>query len=628
MCGIAGWAGLSGRQNGRAELQRMCDVIRHRGPDDEGFHLATDVALGMRRLSIIDVAGGHQPISSEDGNATIVYNGEIYNFQGLRRELEARGHTFRTHTDTEVILHRFEERGPQVVDDLNGMFALAIWDERAQQLFVARDRMGIKPLYYWPVDGGVVFASELKSIACLPFFDQPIDPEGLAQYLSLGYVPDPLSIYAGVHKLPPGHRLLWSRSEGLRVEQYWSPLRAEDPTIDRDAAVEEIRRLIDDAVRARLVADVPLGAFLSGGIDSSTVVAHMARHKTGALKTFSIGFEEREFNEADDARAVAEALGTQHTQLTVRPDVDALIEAVVLGFDEPFADSSAIPTYLVSELARQQVTVSLSGDGGDELFGGYTRYIETLGRRRELPTLLGRPLAALARRLPHATLGRNRLLDLGRRIEGRYATQVAYPLDPREGGVAGPDLLARLPDFERCLEPWFAQVPTGTLAHRLMSVDLLTYLPGDILTKVDRMSMAVSLEARVPLLDHRLVEFAMRIPSELKVRGEGKWILREAVRHLLPERVFRKAKQGFAVPLKPWLRNELRHRLEPLTRPNAEIQEWVDRASVLRLRREHDERRRDHSTLLWRLLVLQLWLESRHSPLPTPDPSLLGAADA
>ncbi len=612
MCGIAGWVGIEQREaDAQANITRMCDAIRHRGPDDVGTWVEGHLALGMRRLSIIDLAGGHQPIRNEDGQVTIVFNGEIYNYPALTSSLKAQGHRFSTNSDTEAIVHLYEERGVGVVDELNGMFGFAIWDAKEERLLLARDRIGIKPLYYWLTPSGLAFASELKSITSLPSFQPVLNREAVAAYLSFGYVPDPMSVFEGVHKLAPGHRLTWSRDQGAHVEEYWSPLGSEDPAIDRHTAVEHIRTLIDDAVQMRMIADVPLGAFLSGGLDSSTVVAHMARHSTQPVKTFSIGFEEREFNEADDARVVAEALGTEHTQLTVRPEVDALIEQVVQAFDEPFADSSAIPTFLVSELARQHVTVSLSGDGGDELFGGYTRYQSTLAGGRAAPAFLGSLLAGIGRRLPQGAFGRNRLMDFGRSFEGRYAGTVTLPLAPTEGGVGAASVVEGQPLMNGRLDRWFARVPLGSPAHRLMSVDLLTYLPGDILTKVDRMSMAVSLEARVPLLDHRLIEFATQIPAALKIRGEGKWIMREAVRSMLPARVFQKAKQGFAVPLKPWFRKELHHRLVQLSEESSPLAPWVDRPALLRIRAEHEVGRRDHSHLLWRLLVLHLWLREQ-----------------
>ena len=386
MCGIAGYAGLPrSPEQMRADLQFMCDAIRHRGPDDAGYYVDEGVALGMRRLSIIDLATGRQPIHNEDGRVTIVFNGEIYNYRELHERLRARGHRFRTVSDTESIVHLYEESGPELVHELNGMFGFALWDESRRRLLLARDRLGIKPLYYWPTDGGVAFASELKSLLTLDEFTRDVDPQGMAYFLALGYVPAPHTIYRGVKKLEPGEYLTWDRDRGVEVHRYWSPIVEEDPGLGAEEAIRLVQETLEDAVRLRLVSDVPLGAFLSGGIDSSTVVGTMSRLMDEPVKTFSIGFEEPEFNEADDARLVSDALGTDHTQLIVRPDVDALIERVATSFDEPFADASAIPTFLVSELARRDVTVSLSGDGGDELFGGYLRYRSAVQRNTTLP---------------------------------------------------------------------------------------------------------------------------------------------------------------------------------------------------------------------------------------------------
>ena len=365
MCGIAGCVGWpAGPQQIAADLRLMCDAMMHRGPDDAGYYLAPGVGLGMRRLSIIDVAGGHQPIGNEDGSVQVVFNGEIYNYRELRAQL-AGSHRFTTNSDTETIVHLYEDLGERVVDRLRGMYAFAIWGERSRSLLVARDRLGVKPLYYWETSEGLAFASELKALLHLPACPRDIDVEALADYLSLGYVPEPKSIVRGIRKLEPGHLLTWSRDAGVAVRRYWSPFRPEDPTIDERQAVEEIRRLLSEAVRYRLIAEVPLGAFLSGGIDSSAVVAEMARQMDRPVQTFSIGFREPEFNEAPHAAAVASALGTDHAELIVNPDVEALFEQVIAAFDEPFADSSAVPTLLVSQLARTAVTVALSGDGGD-----------------------------------------------------------------------------------------------------------------------------------------------------------------------------------------------------------------------------------------------------------------------
>lgn len=610
MCGIAGFGGLPGA--GEHELRRMCDRITHRGPDDDGWLVDGPVGIGMRRLSIIDLGGGKQPISNEDGTIHVVFNGEIYNFRELRRDLERRGHAFRTGTDTECLVHLYEEYGRELVHHLRGMFAFAIWDSRRQRLLLARDRLGIKPLYYRRDGTGVSFASELKALTALAGQEWTLDRRALGRYLAFGYVPDPLTIYQEASKLPPGHTLEWDRSGAVEVREYWSPVRPEDDTLDEETAALEIRRLLEQSVRYRLVADVPLGAFLSGGIDSSAVVATMSRQLDRPVRTFSIGFDEPAFNEAPDARRVAEALGTDHTQLIVRPDADALVERIVSAFDEPFADSSAIPTFLVSELARTQLKVVLSGDGGDELFGGYTRYTDQLRRRTVLPAPAAAALRGAARRLPQGARGRNRLLELSRTRRGRYVGAVADPLEVAEGGVALPELSGAAGSWEHLLDEAFNDADTRDPVSQLMLVDLLTYLPGDILTKVDRMSMAVSLEARVPVLDHELVEFAATVPSHMKIRrGTGKWIFRQALDGLVPDFVFSKRKQGFGVPLRPWFHGPLSGRIDDLLRPGNGLYEYVDPAAVRRVVGEHRRGRRDHSPMLWKLLVLHLWLEGR-----------------
>ena len=625
MCGIAGIAGSPlDVPQATALARRMCDAIRHRGPDDDGYFVAPGIALGMRRLSIIDVAGGHQPIGSEDGSVQIVFNGEIYNHHDLRRQLTADGHAFRTHADTEAIVHGSEQWGDDVVSRLRGMFAFAIWDAKRRRLLIARDRLGIKPLCYQLRDGVLHFGSELRTLLAGDFRSPSVSPASVAWYLALGYVPDPLAILDGVAKLPPGHTLVWQADtpDQVVVRRYWSPVRNEIRISD-DEATEELRRLLATAVSSHLESEVPLGAFLSGGLDSSTVVALMAREAGGRVKTFSIGFEEMGYNEAPHARAVAEALGTEHRELILRPDANEVIDGLVSLFDEPFADSSALPTYFVSELARREVTVALSGDGGDELFAGYTRYAEVM-RQGVTPAPL-RPLATAAGRLlPQGAYGRNRLLDLGRSGRGRYATTVALPLAIHEGGVAQPGVARLLPPFSQLLDPWFESGAARDLPTRLGLVDMQSYLPGDILTKVDRTSMAVSLEARVPLLDHPLVEFAVSLPGHLKLTGGvGKQIFRKAIAGIVPDIVLAKRKQGFAVPLDRWFRHELRGRLEGLD-DRAAVAEWVDGRAARRLVSEHVRGRRDHSHQLWRILVLDLWLAALadgsmsrpNSPLP------------
>jgi asparagine synthase (glutamine-hydrolysing) len=609
VCGIAGFAGWPLDADDAARTVRtMCDAIVHRGPDDSGFFVAPEVALGMRRLSIIDVAGGQQPIGNEDGSIQVVFNGEIYNHHELRRDLVARGHQFRTRSDTEAIVHLYEEMGEDCVVRLRGMFAIALWDARARRLMLARDRLGIKPLSYWLTPDGIAFCSELRSLLALSRFVPRLDERGIAAFLSLGYVPDPLAAFAGVAKLSPGHVLTWSAEQGARTRRYWSPVGAETAAVDEVETTERLRELLAAAVGSHLESEVPLGAFLSGGLDSSTVVALMARTAPIRPRTFSIGFDDSRFNEAPHARRVAEAIGTEHTELVVTPDADRWVDGLVGLFDEPFADSSALPTYVVSWLARRHVTVSLSGDGGDELFGGYTRYVDTL-RRPDVPAWGRVLLGALGRALPHIAPGRGRLLNRARPRQAAYAGTVALALPPAEGGMAAPRLVPREGQFGDILADAFAAAGARDFASQIMLVDASTYLPGDILTKVDRVSMAVSLEARVPLLDHPLVEFALALPARLKIRdGVGKHIFRAAIRGLVPSDVLDHPKLGFAVPLGPWFRGPLRHRLDQLARANGGLYDLLDRAAVRRLTREHLLRRRDHSTALWRALVLQLWL--------------------
>jgi asparagine synthase (glutamine-hydrolysing) len=606
MCGITGYAGWQrDAERSTAELRAMCGAIIHRGPDEEGHHVAPDVALGMRRLRVIDPAGGSQPMSNETDTVHVVFNGEIYNFRRLREQLR-HDHDLRTNSDTEVLVHLYEEYGCGMVDHLRGMFAFAIWDDRQHRLFLSRDRLGIKPLYYWETAGGVAFASELRSFLALEDFPREVDGDAVREYLALGYVPDPACIFKGVRKLPPGHSLTWDRERGVQVRRYWTAIRPEQPVADERAAVEELRRLIADAVDSHLVSDVPLGAFLSGGIDSSTVVAEMSRLVDRPVRTFSIGFEDPEFNEAPHAALVAKALGAEHTELIVRPDADALIEELVQTYDEPFGDSSALPMMMVSRLARQHVTVALSGDGGDELFGGYTRYAE-LERSRVLPDRVRSIARGIALLLPQSAYGRNRLLDLSRTRRGRYAATVAQALDAREGGIL--DGVDESLGLDRLLDRWFEPAEGRDFLTQMTMVDVQSYLPGDILTKVDRASMSVSLEARVPLLDHPLVEFAMALPGTLKRRnGTGKWILREAIKGLVPASVLTQPKRGFAVPLNDWLRTPLRHRLVTLLERDRRVYEYVDYGSIERLVREHLSARRDHSHLLWRVLALDLWL--------------------
>src|SRR5438034_6155022 len=411
MCGIAGFVGMQIPCDEAARRVRaMCDAIAHRGPDSDGYHIADGEALGTRRQRTIDVSGAPQPISNEDGPIIVVFNAEIYNHRSLRRQLEASGHRCRTHSDTEVLVHLYVDFGPEMVTRLHGMFAFAIWDSRNRVLLIARDRIGMKPLSYMARPEGLVFCSELRSLCALDSSRLRVAPSAVMQYLAFGYVPDPASIFEGVRKLPPGHLLLWSAQKGTELRRYWVPPHPEGPPMDQTELLETLRAKLDAAVASHLEAEVPLGAFLSGGLDSSTGVALMSRHASGRVRTFSLGFAEEEYDESTAARTVAAELGTVHTSLVLRPNVEDTFEAIAAMFDEPFADSSAIPTFLVAQLARQSVTVALSGDGGDELFGGYTRYRGVLGHKEGDWGGLFRLVSALALMLPHIVPGRNRIV--------------------------------------------------------------------------------------------------------------------------------------------------------------------------------------------------------------------------
>ncbi len=627
MCGIAGFVGVQiPEAEAGIRVRAMCDAIVHRGPDTEGYHLADGVALGMRRLSIIDVGGGQQPIYNEDGSIVVVFNGEIYNHRVLRRELESSGHLFRTRSDTEVLVHLYEDLGAEMVLRLHGMFAFAIWDSRNRDLLIARDHTGMKPLSYLELPEGLAFCSELRSLMAFHPDQLRVSPIAVMQYLAFGYVPDPASIFEGARKLPPGHLLLWNAMQGLTVRRYWTPPHPESLKIDERELVETLRVKLDTAVASHLEAEVPLGAFLSGGLDSSTVVALMSRHASRRVRTFSIGFAEEEFDESAAARAVAAELGTEHTELIVRPNVEEMFDMIAAMFDEPFADSSAIPTFLVAQLARQSVTVALSGDGGDELFGGYTRYREVLRHKAGGWPRIRKLLSALGLMLPHFFPGRNRLVDCGRSRWGRYAATVIQPLRFDEGGVARADLPGgTLRVTDQLLDHLSLEVGDD-FAAAMMHADLETYLPGDILTKVDRTSMAVSLEARVPFLDFDLVEFALRIPGTWRVTGEeSKRLFRRAIKGMVPESVLSRPKQGFEIPLGRWFRGPLRHRIEALRDPSQELRQYVNVDATRRVVFEHMIGRRDHSGLLWRLIVLDSWLAAfNQGHLGRPPVSVVG----
>ncbi|HLK10076.1 MAG TPA: asparagine synthase (glutamine-hydrolyzing) [Candidatus Binatia bacterium] len=624
MCGIAGELRLEpGAPASTERVRAMCDVMVHRGPDDTGVFAADEVALGMRRLSIVDLAGGRQPLGNEDGSVQVVCNGEIYNAPALQDELTARGHRLRSRSDVEVIAHLYEELGPAAVGRLEGMFAFALWDGRARRLVLGRDRVGIKPLYVAEGEGRLLFGSEAKCLLA-GGLDARIDPQALHDYLTLGYVPGPASIFAGVRQLAPGHVLVaepWRAGSPVRVEPYWGlrghvapppPGRTE---ADWQAALSATLKA---AVASHLMSDVPLGVFLSGGLDSGTIVALMAELGVRPIRTFTIGFEEKTFDETRIAREVAARYGTDHHELIVRPDAAALLPKLVRHFDEPFADSSAIPVYYLSQLAREHVTVVLSGEGGDEMLGGYETYrarrIARLYAR--LPEVVGgRLIPALVRRLPvsHARVSFD--YKAKRFVGGAYLSAAAGHLwwktvldEDGKAALYGGGQATERAATVRLFEAAFAE-GDGDELDRLQFVDGTLYLPSDILVKVDRMSMAHSLEARVPFLDRAVVEFSRRLPSRLRLRGlTTKYLLRRAMAGRLPEAVTAGRKRGFNVPMPAWLAGDLRDFTRDLLAPSRlRRQGLLDPRAVERLLTEHAAKRADHSRAIWTLLVLSVW---------------------
>jgi asparagine synthase (glutamine-hydrolysing) len=615
MCGIAGLVVAPGQPAPAMELgRRMNAVILHRGPDDEGLHCDERALLGMRRLSIIDVAGGHQPLYAADRQVCLVFNGEIYNYRELRADLEKDGCRFATHSDTEVVLQAYLRSGVAALEALDGMFAIALWDKRTQELILARDRFGEKPLYYTHDPRRLVFGSELKSLLQVHDCPRDIDPEGLRAYLAYGYVPSPGSIFNGVHKLPPAHYLRY-RDGQVSLQRYWRPSLARKTSLDEAQAGEKLEELLDRAVASRLVSDVPFGAFLSGGLDSSTVVALMARHMSQPVKTFTIGFKEAAYNELDDARRVATHLGTEHHELVVEPDAVDLLEKLVWHFDEPFADSSAVPTFLVSERASRHVKMVLTGDGGDEMFGGYDRYLnlmklEQLGGMRKPGGRLLKMAGALLPN-PHGERARRIGDRLQLPFDERYLSGVAMMrgdiarrLRAQAGGSNHFDL-PFLHDAGRDLGAG------DSVLDRAIAIDLQSYLPDDILVKLDRMAMAASLEGRSPFLQPDLVEFALSLPEDYRVRrGRGKHLLREVAGKWLPPRAISKPKQGFGIPLAEWFRGPLRA-LAADTFASRAFRErgLLDPLAAESLLDEHVNRRIDRSEALWQVLCLELWAQ-------------------
>jgi asparagine synthase (glutamine-hydrolysing) len=623
MCGISGKLYFNRERPVEPEvLERMNTALSHRGPDDAGVHCDGPVGLTHRRLSIIDLSpAGHQPMANEDGTVWIVFNGEIYNFPALRPDLLRRGHRFRSQSDTEVILHLYEEHGPECLGFLRGMFAFAIWDGPRRQLFLARDRLGKKPLCYHQDGDALRFASEVKAILQEPQVEVRPDPGGLLQYLTYGYVPGACSAFQGVRRLPPAHYLL-CRDGRVEVVRYWRLRQDRKARRSEEDWCQEILVRLEEAVRLRLISDVPLGAFLSGGIDSSAVVALMSRVADGPVKTFSIGFDEPEFDELAYARQVATQYATEHHELVVRPDAAAILPKLAWHYDEPFADSSAVPTYAVAEMTRRHVTVALNGDAGDENFGGYDRYMANLlaasfdrlpgsglarGAIRAGLRLVPRP----GTRTTFFTRGRRFLEGLAEQPERRYARWFCHFYGERKTAVCTPEFLAagRGTDELAALLAAYREAAAPDFGDATLGADVGLYLPDDLLVKVDIASMAHALEARSPFLDHEFMEFVATIPFDLKIRGgTKKYILKRALRGLLPESILHRPKKGFGVPIGRWLGHELKDLVrETLLSPRCLGRGYFREATVRRMLDEHARGTAGWHYHLWTLLMLELW---------------------
>jgi asparagine synthase (glutamine-hydrolysing) len=628
MCGITGWANLNSSvpppEGAKDLLHSMCERMVHRGPDSEGLFVSTGAALGMRRLAIIDLVTGEQPVFNEDESVAVVLNGEIYNYRELRSDLEKRGHLFRSASDTEVLPHLYEEYGDAMVEHLNGMFAFALWDRGRRRLLIARDRFGEKPLYWGVFDNTLLFASEPKVLLAHPSVKPSLNLQALRQYLSLDYIPAPLSIYEGIKKLPAAHRLVLENGR-VNVEPYWRlSYKQQHPVPSEKEAEENLRELLADSVRMRLVSDVPLGVLLSGGVDSSAIAALAVRASSEAVKTFSISFAESSFDESAYARGVAKFLGTDHHEERLSANLAAnLVSEIGSWMDEPFSDPSLVPTYLLSRFTRKHVTVALGGDGGDELFAGYQMYA---GHRwaevyKRVPSFVRQRLVEpLVRLLPVKTKNLSFDYKAHRFVTGAYYDTVArhhvwfgsFTPEQQEQLLTDEVLQKTDGDIYRDARLMIEECEDSDIVTRMQSLDTRLYLAEDILTKVDRASMAVSLEVRAPFLDHRVAEYAASLPCNYKLRRQKtKYILKRAVAELLPPFVIRRGKKGFGVPVAEWLKFKLRPLARDLLSPDRVRRAGVfDPAYIARLQDEHERGVANHRKLLWTLLMFELWHES------------------
>jgi asparagine synthase (glutamine-hydrolysing) len=619
MCGIAGILNLDrSAPVNPDQIKRMCDVIWRRGPDSWGSFISGNVGMGMRRLSIIDLSGGDQPIFNEDGTVAIVFNGEIYNYKELRSGLKSRGHTFRTNTDTEVIVHLYEEYGPSCVERLRGMFAFAICDSRHSTLFVARDRLGIKPVYYWLTDDKLVFASEIKAILSMPDFQRAIDWKALEAYFTFSYIPSSLSIFQGIRKLPPGHYMVCKQGR-VSISQYWDLCFRSQGDRSFQQLVEETRDLLSESVRIRLMSDVPLGAFLSGGIDSGSVVALMALNSGDRVNTFTVGFggsTSDYFDERSLAKSVARRYATNHEEHEVLPDVENVLHDIVCAFDEPMADETVIPTYHICRVASRKLKVALSGLGGDEAFGGYDRYLGLCISHlySALPSLVrSGVIRPVVESLPERQNGDYFINHLKRfvRASGLPPARRYLSYTSRLLSVSSAELLAgrTLAGVNDLMLPLFMSENADALLHRAIYQDVKTYLPDDILAVTDRLSMWHSLEVRVPFLDHKLLEFCATVPPKAKIRFlEKKYLLKRALSDLLPAKVLQGKKKGFVGPTSLWLQDDLSDFVrDTLSEQKLKSLGYFEPRCVRDILRRHAERREDFSKLIWALLVFVVW---------------------
>ena len=644
MCGICGEINFDNEGVKAETIQRMCKVLTHRGPDDEGMVFIRkeknlevkralpnyrdengfEVGLGHRRLAIIDLSdAAHQPMCNEDGSVWIVYNGEIYNFQDLRKELKDKGHFFKSKSDTEVILHGYEEWGVECLNRFRGMFAFAIWDNNLKHLFMARDRLGKKPLVYFNKGGYFVFASEIKALLKVPTFERKVDWNAIHYYLTYQYVPSPYSIFEAVRKLPPGHYLLYDCSGNLKIERYWKLNFSSKPNACKNQLdlCDRIRAELEESVRLRLISDVPLGAFLSGGVDSSIIVGIMAKLSGKPIKTFSIGFEEKEFNEIYYARLVSQHFSTEHHEFIVKPNAIEILPKLVWHYNEPFADSSAIPTYYVANLTKDYVKVVLTGDAGDENFAGYPRYLRSkwIALFTRIPEKVRKDVMALLLKtlssLHHREDKLNRLIDFIKMLSSdqakNYFEQIKVFNNKEKEDIYTEDFTKSLEEKTTSdfLVEKYNEADSDNLIDRLLYLDIHTYLPEDLLVKMDIATMANSLEARIPFLDHKFMEFVSSIPSRLKLKGfKTKYILKTAFKDFLPEAIFKRRKMGFGVPVSRWFRKELKEYMYEILLDHKTLDRgYFKKESLECLLNNHIASRYDHSARIWALLFLEIW---------------------